>query len=82
MLDKLLRLTFKKCLFIVAAWVLCVVMYNVLYALFRDYFGPHGDEPFFFLLAVVVVPLYFVVSLVYTVVQLVRRRAPGNRANK
>jgi uncharacterized BrkB/YihY/UPF0761 family membrane protein len=82
MLDKLLRLTFGKCLLIVAAWLLCVVMHNVLYALFRDFFGPHGDEPLFLLLAVVVVPLYFVVSLVYTVVQLVRRRASGNRANK
>lgn len=74
MLDKVLRLTLKRLLLIVAAWVLCVVMHNVIYALFRDFFGPNGDEPFFFLLAVVVIPLYFVVSLVYTGVQLVRHR--------
>ena len=69
MLDKVLRLTLKRLVLIVAAWVSCVVMHNVVYALFHDFFGPHSDEPFFFLLAAVVIPLYFVVSLVYTVVQ-------------
>ena len=72
MLDKLLRLSIGRILLIVVAWVLCVVLHNLIYGLFRDYFGPNGDEPFFFLLAVVVIPLYFVVSLIYTIVQLVR----------
>ena len=75
MLDKLLRMTLKNFFLIIAAWVLCVVMHNVVYGLFRDFFGPTGDEPFFFfLLAVAVIPLYFVVSLAYTVVQLIRHR--------
>jgi len=73
MLDKLLRLTLGKLLLTIAAWVLCVVMHNVIYGLFRDFFGPDGDEPFFLLLAVVVLPLYVAVSLVYTVVQMLRR---------
>ena len=73
-LDKVLRVTLKRLLLIVAAWVACVVLHNFVYVLFRDSFGPNGDEPFFSLLAVVVIPLYFVVSLVYTVVQLVRHR--------
>ena len=73
MLDKMLRLTLGKLLLIIGAWVLCVVMHNVIYGLFHDFFGPRGDEPFFFLFTVVVIPLYFVVSLVYTVVQLRRR---------
>jgi nitrate/nitrite transporter NarK len=74
MLDKLFRLTWKKLLLIVAAWVLCVVLHNVVYGLFRDFFGPNWDEPFFFLLAVVLIPLYFVVALAYTVAQLIRHR--------
>lgn len=74
MLNRLLRLSVKKLLLILAGWVLCVVMHNVVYALFRDFFGPHGDEPFFFLLAVVVIPLYFVVALVYTGFQAIRHR--------
>jgi len=74
MLDNLFRLTLKRLFLIVAAWVLCVVLHNVVYALFQDFFGPHGDEPVFFLLAIVVIPLYFVLSLAYTVVQLLRHR--------
>lgn len=74
MLDRLLRLSVKKLLLIIAAWVLCVVMHNIVYALFREFFGPHGDEPFFFLLAVVVIPLYFVAALVYTGFQEARHR--------
>ena len=74
MLDQLLRLTFKKLLVIVAAWVLCVVLHNALYALLRDSFGPGWDEPFFLVLAVVVIPLYLVVSLIYTMIQRIRQR--------
>jgi hypothetical protein len=73
MLDKLLRLTLRKLLLIVAAWVLCVILHNAIYGLFRDSFGPDWDEPFFLLLAVVVIPLYFVVSLTYTAVQRIRQ---------
>jgi hypothetical protein len=72
MLDKLLRLTVPKLVLIVVAWVLCVVMHNLGYALLRDSFGPDWDEPFFFLLAVVVIPLFFVASLIYTIVQRIR----------
>lgn len=73
MLDRLLRLTWRKLLLIIAAWVLCVVMHNAVYALFHDFFGPQGDELFFFLLAIVVIPLYFVVSVAYTLIWLVRQ---------
>ena len=43
-----------------------MVLHNAIYALFRESFGPEGDEPFFFLLAMVVLPLYLVVSLIYS----------------
>jgi len=74
MLDKLLRLTWRRLLLIIAAWVLCVVMHNAIYALFHDFFGPQGDEPVFFLLAVVLIPLYLVISLAYTAIRLIRQR--------
>ncbi len=52
MLDYMLRFSLKKLLVMVVAWVACVVLHNAIYAAFRDFFGPNGDEPFFFLLAV------------------------------
>ena len=74
MLDKLLRLTWRRLLLILVAWVLCDVLHNAVYALFLDFFGLHSDEPFFFLLAIVVIPLYFVVSVAYTLIWLIRQR--------
>ena len=56
--DRLLLLSWKKLLLIPTAWLLCVLLHNVVYGLFRSFFKPGGDEPFFFLLAVVVIPIY------------------------
>lgn len=74
MLDKLLRLTLPRLVLIVVAWVLCVILHNAVYALLRDSFGPDWDEPFFLILAVVVIPLYLVVAVVYTAIQTIRQR--------
>lgn len=63
-----------RLLWIAAAWVACVVLHNLIDGLLRQYSGSNGAEVFFLLLAVVAIPLDFVVSLVYTVVQLVRHR--------
>jgi hypothetical protein len=68
--DLWFLLTWRKILLVLAAWVACVVLHNLVYALFRRYFGAKGDEPFFFLLAVVVIPLYVLVALVYTAVRM------------
>ena len=72
MLDKMLRLSLRNLLLIAGAWILCVVLHNLVYALLQDSFGPNGDEPFFLILAVVVIPAYFLLALAYTVVQWLR----------
>ena len=71
-LDRWLILTRSRLLAVVAAWFLAVVLHNVTYALFRDHWGPGGDEPVFFLLAVVVIPLYLACALVYTAIRRAR----------
>ena len=68
--DKWLLLDLKKLLLIPSAWVACVVLHNLIYGLFQQYFAPRGDEPFFFLLAVVVIPCYALACLVYTAARL------------
>lgn len=73
--DKYLLLSWKRVLVITCAWVLSVLLHNLIYGLFYDYFRrAGGDEPVFFILAVFVIPLYFIISLVYTVIRLVRSR--------
>ena len=75
-LDKWLLLSWKRVLIIGCAWMLSVLLHNLIYGLFYDYFRrTGGDEPVFFILAVIVIPLYFIISLVYTVISLVRSRA-------
>lgn len=68
--DRCFLFGWKKLLLIPAAWFLCVILHNAIYGLFQGFFEPGGDEPFFFLLAVLVIPLYAVVCLVYTLVRL------------
>jgi len=68
--DKLFLLTWKKLLLIPAAWIACVVLHNAIYGLFQSFFEPGGDEPFFFLMAVVVIPLYTIACLLYSLVRL------------
>lgn len=79
MLDKILRLTWLKGVLIAVAWVACVVLHNAVYALFHDYFAPSGDEPFFFILAVIVIPLYAIIALVYTVASFIYRQLTAGR---
>jgi len=77
--DKYLLLSWKRVLIIAGAWVLSVLLHNVIYGLFYEHFSrTGGDEAVFFILAIFVIPLYFIVSLVYTVIRkvgkLVRNR--------
>jgi hypothetical protein len=68
--DKLFLLTWKKLLLVPGAWILCVFLHNAIYGLLRPFLGPGGDEPFFFLLAVVVIPLYAVACVVYSLMRI------------
>jgi len=68
--DKYFLLSWKRVLIIAGAWVLSVVLHNLIYGLFYEHFRrTGGDEPVFFILAVFVIPLYFIISLVYTVIR-------------
>ena len=70
--DRLLLLGWRKLLPIPVAWLLCVILHNVIYGLFQSHFDQTagGDEPFFLLLAVVIIPLYTIACLIYSTVRL------------
>ena len=78
--DKLLLLTWKKLALITGAWLLCVILHNAVYGIFQAFFEPGGDEPFFFLLAVVIIPIYAVGCLVYSAVRVAHKFASGTRS--
>jgi hypothetical protein len=61
-----LLMTRSRALWCVVAWVASVVLHNFLTAAYQRVTGSRGEEPIFFLLAVVVIPLYVLISLAYT----------------
>jgi len=67
--DQYLLLSWKT-LLIIPAWIVSVVLHNVIYALFLEGFHRTGhDEWVFFFVAIPVIPLFFITSLVYTVIR-------------
>jgi hypothetical protein len=72
--EKFLLLSWRTVL-IIPAWILSAILHNLVYAAFYDHYTHMGgDEAVFFFLFLLVIPLYFIISLVYTVIRLVRSR--------
>ncbi len=73
-LDKYLLLNWKRVVPITVVWVFSVLLHNLIDGLFYAHFSrTGGDEALFFILAVLVIPLYCVISLIYTAARVVRR---------
>ena len=77
--SKLFLLNWKKFFGIVIAWFLAVVLHNVVYGLGiyfggENFWGLNGDEAFFFIIAMIIIPVYFIISVVYTLINKVRKR--------
>jgi len=62
-LDKYFLLTWKKTWMIIAGWFLAVILHNAFYALFNF------EEAFFFIIAVIVIPIYVIIVLIYSLVR-------------
>jgi hypothetical protein len=74
-LDKWFLLTWKKAWIIIVAWFLAIVLHNLIYGLFKTYFEARGgDELVFFILATIVIPLYFVVCFIYTIIKRIKNK--------
>ena len=73
--DKCLLLSWKKVLVIVGVWVLSVVLHKAIYGPFQDYFGINGGlvPNAVFTLGTVLIPVYFIISLVYTMIRKMKR---------
>jgi len=58
-----------------------VLLHNLVYGLFIHFFGTDfwngGDEPFFFIIAIFICPLGFIVGTIGSIVLVVRRRLKG-----
>ncbi len=64
----------------IAGFVICVILHNVTYGLLIYLFGENfwdkigiSDEPFFFLLAIVVCPVLFLIGVVGSIVLIIKQ---------
>jgi len=74
-IGNLFLLSWKKALLIFGALVVSLILHGLVYGLFKSYFDRHGgDEPFFFLIVVIVIPLYVLISLAYTIIYYWKRK--------
>jgi len=62
LLKRILPLNMKRFWLIAAAFVVAALLHNLLSALLGY------EEPVFFIVAIILVPLYLLISIVYTVV--------------
>ena len=69
-LKNFFLLSWKKTAIALMLFIVFVFFHNMIYGLFIVLFGEdfwgNGDEPIFFILAVIVIPLYFIISISYT----------------
>ncbi|MCK5624231.1 hypothetical protein KAI04_00125 [Candidatus Pacearchaeota archaeon] len=74
-LDNWFLLTWKKAWIIIVGWFLAIVLHNLFYAIFKNYFdSTGGDEPFFFIIAVIIIPIYFIVCFIYTLIKMIKNK--------
>jgi len=74
--DKYFLLNGKKILLIIAGFFIAVILHNLIYGLFKSYFDSTiGDEPFFFIIAVIVIPVYFLFCVVYTIIKMIKDKS-------
>ncbi|NCN51981.1 hypothetical protein GW931_03140 [archaeon] len=73
--DKYFLLTWKKTGIILVSWFVSVILHNLVYALFKTWFqARNGEEAFFFIIAIIVIPLYVLVVLIYTLIRKIASR--------
>ncbi len=72
-LDKWFLLNGKKVFIIMISWFVAVLLHNLVYGLFKSWFDARGgDESFFFIIAVILIPIYFIIGIVYSFVWMIR----------
>lgn len=65
-LDKLFSLNLKRIGLIVLAWFVAVILHNAIYGLFG------WEEPVFFIIAVIIIPIYFFFSVLYSLAKWIK----------
>jgi len=72
--TNLFLLSWKKVGIILISWIGAVVIHNLIYAFSLGVLGIEFEEAVFFLIANVVIPIYFIICVVYSLIKLIKRK--------
>jgi len=67
--SEFFTLSWKKTAIALMIWIGSVFFHNMIYAFFRGIFKIELDEPVFFCIAVIIIPGYFLISIVYSLIK-------------
>ena len=67
--DKYFLLSWRKAWIIVVGWFVAIMLHNLIGALFGI------EEALFFIIAVVLIPIYVLIAIIYSLVKLVNRKS-------
>ena len=65
-LDKLFSLSLLRIVLIILAWFVVVILHNAIFGLFG------WEEPLFFIIAVIIIPIYFFFSVFYSLAKWIK----------
>ncbi|MFW0861974.1 MAG: hypothetical protein ACKKL6_00080 [Candidatus Komeilibacteria bacterium] len=65
--EKLFKLSWKRLVLIIIAWIVAVVLHNLLSAAIGT------EEAFFFIIAIFVLPIYLIIAAVYSLVAFIKK---------
>lgn len=71
--HKFLILNKKKSIWVIIAWIVSVLLHNFISAL------TGFEEAFFFIIAVIVIPLFFIISVIYTIIKLIKNKKENKK---
>jgi preprotein translocase subunit SecG len=74
--DKYLLLSWRKLWIIIVSAFVAIMLHNLTYGLGiyfggEDFWGASGDEPFFFILTMLII-LYFFITIIYTLIKKIK----------
>lgn len=72
--DRYFLLSWKRLIIIFASWFLAVLLHNLVSMLLRIYSKGSLDEEAVFFTIATLIPLYFLICLVYSLVKIVKYR--------
>lgn len=66
-LSNFFIITWKKTAIALIIWIIAVFFHNMIYAFCAGVLKVEFEEPFFFLIATIGIPFYFIISIIYTI---------------